>query len=250
MAIKRKGIFAVPGEYKYGDNITIKTADELKLAAELQPIISLVYRHPADGIPSQKDVIGTVSQEWDETTQKVFGDFWFYDDKIPDSIKELLEQNKPIPISAGFTVDDLEDNVMKGIYYTHMAVLDGEDPVCPLGQCGINIRMEAKPNRTVYFEQETNLEAQEEKAPPAVDAIIKGLLDEVYPDVEPIVETPIKTDEPAVQKPETAVVKVPVEEVKLEPEVRIPVGDTVPKEWDVDANGWIHFVPQRFKKEK
>jgi hypothetical protein len=50
MALKRKGILARPGKYKYGDKEEIKTAEELKRAAERQPIIALTLGHP-EGYP-------------------------------------------------------------------------------------------------------------------------------------------------------------------------------------------------------
>lgn len=248
MAIKRQGVFAVPGEYTYGDNTEIKTAEELKLAAERQPIIRLVMGHPIDNHPYAKDVIGTVSQKWDEENQRVNGEFWFYDDMIPESIRKKLVNNEPIPISAGIMLDDIEDSVQKGISYTHMAVLEDEDPECPLGTCGINIRMESKPNRIVRHEQKTELVVPEEKeAEPVVEEVTEPKEVEV---IEPKPEEP-KTTEPAAQKPEEVVEPEPVEEeVKLVPEVIIPIGEIVPKEWDRDPNTeWITFELRKNKEK-
>lgn len=243
MAIKRKGIVAAPGEYKYGDITEIKTAEELKLAAERQPIIMLTKGHPLEGIPLARDVIGTVSQRWDAKTEKVIGDFWFYDEKTPENIKKKLQNFEPIPISAGILLDDVKDGIQEGIVYTHMAILDGEDPKCPLGTCGINIRTESNPTQNKRYEQKTELvevPKEVEETPVKV---------EVRPDVvetKPKPETP-KTEAPAEQKPEVTVAE-PVKEVRLVPEVIIPVGQpTVQKEFEVDKNGWIHFIPRKYK---
>ena len=243
MAIKRKGVVAVPGEYKYGDVTEIKTAEELKLAAERQPIIMLTRGHPIDGIPSAKDVIGTVSQKWDAKTERVLGEFWFHDEKISDNIRNKLENYEPVAISGGILIDDVIDGVQKGIVYTHMAILEDEDPKCPLGTCGINIRTESNPNKNVRYEQKTDLEAPEEPEA-AQEPEPTTELDEVEVE-EPEPEEP-KTEEPAVENPEEDVVEPVEEEVKLVPEVEIPVGrPVVPKEWETDESGWITFYPHK-----
>jgi len=250
MAIKRKGIVAAPGEYKYGDMTEIKTADELKLAAERQPIIMLTKGHPIDGVPLARDVIGTVSQKWDPKTEKVTGEFWFHDEKTPENIKKKLMNYEPIPISAGILIDNVSDGIQEGIVYTHMAILDGEDPKCPLGTCGINIRMESEPTKNARFEQKTELDnvPKEVEEPLELDDVDMKTLDEVVEEETPKPEIP-KTEEPAEQKPEAEVAEPVKEEVKLEPEVIIPVGQsTVQKEFEVDERGWVTFIPQRYKK--
>lgn len=236
MAIKRKGVVAVPGEFKYGEVTEIKTAEELKLAAERQPIIMLTRGHPIDGIPSAKDVIGTVSQKWDEKTQRVLGEFWFHDDKIPENIRKKLEAYEPIAISGGILIDDVKDGVQEGIIYTHMAVLDGEDPKCPLGTCGINIRTESNPNQKVRFEQKTELVNPKE---PEVAPAVKSEPDVVEEKTE--IEIP-KTEVSAVHKPEVEVKEPVKEEVKLVPEVVIPFGESVPKQWEELPDGSIRFA--------
>lgn len=240
MAIKRKGVVAVPGEYSIDGHIEKKTAEELKLAAERQPIIMLTKGHPVDGIPTAKEVIGTLSQKWDATNEKVVGEFWFHDEKIPDTIKKKLDNFEPIPISAGYVIDDIDDDgYQKGIVYTHMAVLDGEDPVCPLNTCGVNVRTESMPNRLMRFEQKSELEVPEQEQ---VIEEVKEL--EV---VEPVVEP--ETETPAEQKPEVEVEEPVEEEVELVPEVVIPVGVPVRKEYEVDASGWITFIPRKYKEK-
>ncbi len=253
-AIKRRGIFAVPGEFTYGDVTEIKTAEELKLAAERQPIIRLVMGHPVDNHPYARDVIGTVSQKWDEKNQRVNGDFWFYGDMIPDSIRDKLVNYQPIAVSAGIMLDDIVDSVQKGISYTHMAVLEDDDPECPLGTCGINIRMESKPNRIVRYEQSTELEApkdvgksDEPELPTEDTEKVEEVITEEVEETEP--EPEESETEPAEQKPEE-VEPEPEEEVILVPEVIIPVGTTAPKEWERDEDGMIIWTPRIFRDEK
>jgi len=43
------------------------------------------------------------------------------------------------------------------MFYTHVAVLrDTDDPKCPLGQCGINVRMESNSMTDYRYEQATD----------------------------------------------------------------------------------------------
>ena len=163
MAIKRKGIIARPGEYTYKDKGTeVKTAEELKAAVTRQPIIPLTFGHPADGIPRARDFIGTVSQKWNEEKQYVEGDFWFYDETPPEILDKIVN-GWPTKISTGFTVDSVEDATQKGIFYTHVAILkDGDDPKCPLGQCGVNVRMESNNPTDYRHEQASNPDAKKD----------------------------------------------------------------------------------------
>jgi len=257
MAIKRKGIVAVPGKYTYGDVTEIKTAEELRLAAERQPIIMMTMGHPVDGVPRAEDVIGTVSQKWNTDKNCVTGDFWFHDEKIPDNIKQQLVNNQPVAISGGIMIDDIKDGVQEGIVYTHMAILDGEDPKCPLGTCGVNIRMESNPTQNRRLEQQSELDAPVEKEPEV--AHVEEVTEET---AEPVVEAEVeteeteteipKTDKPAEDNPEEEVaVPDEKEEVILEPEVEIPTDTpTVHKEYEVDESGMIRWIPQTYKKEK
>jgi hypothetical protein len=229
MAIKRKGIIAVPGEYKYEDDIEVKTAAELKAAAERQPIIMLTKGHPADGFPSSKDVIGTVSQKWNEEEERVDGSFWFHEEKIPNEIRDRINRQKPLPISPGFVVDRIgEKGEQEGIVYTHLAVLDGENARCPLGECGMNIRMDSEEGpRLVRFDQRKDLEAPEE---PAKEEAAEPA--EAEPEPEKTEEEPeisdSDEDEATTQQPssepvqENLEVAEPVEETPREPETVIP----------------------------
>ncbi len=250
MAIKRKGIVAVPGEYRYGDVIEIKTAEELRAAAERQPIIMLTRGHPLDGVPSAKDVIGTVSQKWNEELGKVTGEFWFHDEKIPESIRAKIVNNEPVAISPGFMVDGIENNVQTGIVYTHLAVLEEEDPRCPLGACGVNVRFDKKDGtvRSLRLDQKTTLEAVPRPTPE----------EPKIAEQKPVPEAPPKTEAPAEQKPEVVTkpevipVKEPVKEVPLVPEVAIPVSQPSSHKDYAEEDGWVKYVPKpyRIKEEK
>ncbi len=243
--IKKRGILAVPGEYKFGDKTETKTAEELRLAAQRQPILTLTLGHPDGHIPRASDYIGTVTQKWNEAKQRVDGDFWFYDEHIPTHIRERIINNVPVKISAGYSVDRVEEGIQKGILYSHIAVLDGEDPKCPLDKCGVNVRMET--NSELRYEQEQTIDEPKEPevketvqtAPPSItlsDEQFKQLLEAV----RPVVPEP-----PAVQKPEVeeeVTKEVPVEpsaptppEPRMEPEKVIPRG-TAPSEEDYATN--------------
>lgn len=113
--------------------------------------------HPKGGIPRASDFIGTVNQKWNDAKQRVDAEFWFYDE-VPDEVRDKIVNGWPTPISAGFTVDTIEDSAQKGMFYTHVAVLrDSDDPKCPLGQCGINVRMESNSMTDQYrYEQATD----------------------------------------------------------------------------------------------
>jgi hypothetical protein len=179
VALKRKGILARPGTYKYGDRTEVKTAEELKRAAERQPIIALTLGHPAGGIPKASDFIGTVNQKWNEQRQRVDAEFWFYDE-IPEEVRTRIVNEWPTPISAGFTVEAVENGTQKGIFYTHVAVLrDRDDPKCPLGQCGINVRMESNLTEDYRYEQATDPDVPPDTKPPKTepfDAVGLGIV--------------------------------------------------------------------------
>ena len=258
MAIKRRGIVATPGTYKYGENTEVKTAKELREAAERQPIIMLTKGHPVDGMPSARDVIGTVSQKWNEQKQRVDGEFWFHDENTPDNIRENIVNMHPVSISPGFMIDRIgEHGEQEGIVYTHLAILDDEDPRCPLGTCGVNIRMDSKDGpRMARFDQKTDLE------PPAEPAKKEGTpvaehkpeppssTKEEAPLVakEPVVDTAEVTaePEPAVHKPEVA--EQEQEEVPREPEVVIPASTTSrDNSGIVMVDGRYEYIPKLYR---
>ena len=258
--IKMSGTIAVPGEFTYGDVTEIKTAEELKDAAFRHPIVTVSYGHTMDGLmPPANMQIGTISQKWSEEEQKVLGEMWLHEEKIPEKLRQKIDDGKNIPISAGIMLESVdEEGTQRGITYTHIAVVDGEDPKCPLGVCGMNVRLES--DRLVRLEQSTEIDPPEPKAeketeaPPVeadsdeyVEALKKQPASVIGDPVEP--EQP-KPEEPAEQKPEETDEQAPEEEVKLEPEVLIPAEIvTVRKEFEI-IDGKYVFVPQAFKQKQ
>jgi len=159
MAFKRDGIIARPGAYKYKDKEEFKTAEELERIASLQGEIMLTLGHPDGGLPSQKDYIGKVFPKWDSEKQILKGDFWFYDeylDKLPPAIRDRVVNRQEVSISTGFKLDGVEDGTQKGALYSHVAILLDEDPLCPLGQCGINVRQESS-DLTYRYEEKSEI---------------------------------------------------------------------------------------------
>jgi len=244
MAIKKQGILAHVGEFKFGDRTEIKTASELKKAVERQPIIMLTHGHPAGHLPTVSDYIGTVSQKWNEEKQRVDGDFWFYDEHIPEHIRERIVNDRPVKISAGYSVDRVEEGIQKGILYSHIAVLNEEaDPKCPLDKCGVNVRMES--NSEIRYEQAQDIDKPEEPeketvkpAPTSVtftDEQFKQLLETIRPVVpEPPVVEETKVEEATKEVPEEPSAPTPPEP-RMEPEKVIPRG-TAPSEAEYATN--------------
>lgn len=249
MAIKRKGIVAVPGEFSYGDVVEIKDAEELRMAAERQPIIMLTHGHPPDGVPSAKDVIGTLHQRWNDEHQRVDGEFWFHEEKIPDSIREKIANYEPVGISPGFMIDGIDDGVQRGIVYTHLAVLDEDDPRCPLGQCGVNIRMDSKGTRQVRFDQRTHLDSPPPDPKPQEEA--SGEPEpQPEPDVAPSEPASEEDEQPAEQKPEEVIQEPTLETVQREAEVVIPASVATPKKGELEmVDGYYRYVPKAYRTE-
>lgn len=251
MAVKRKGILARPGEYTYKDRGTeLKTYEELKAAAQRQPILTLTYGHPADGVPRAKDFIGTVTQKPNDKKQVIEGDFWFYDETPPE-ILERIVNDWPTPISAGFTVDTVEDAAQKGISYTHVAIIrDSADPKCPLDKCGVNVRMESNNPTDYRYEQASDPEEEKtEKKPLTLEDINSQITElrtlfmesqkkEVPVEQKPEVVTPAET---APQKePEPVRAPEPVEPVRETP-ASVPISDEFERH---EVTGGIMFSPK------
>jgi hypothetical protein len=232
--IKRKGVLARPGEYTKNGETYRKTEEELRDAAQRFPIIPLTYGHIEDGkIPTPEQQIGTVKQTWKQYdgANHIEGEFWFFEEKIPEALRTKFDNGEPIPISAGYDAS-IEDGILKGISYTHVAVLgDDKEPVCPTSG-GHLVRslleqlddLEA-PEPKAEKEEEAPLEEQE--TPVKITKIqtvgetplgVDGVIDEEI--LEP--EEP-KTEEPVVQKPKEPVEEEPEEEIRLEPETVIPI---------------------------
>lgn len=256
--IKMGGVVAVPGEFSYGDRTERKTVEELKEAAFRHPIVPLSYGHTVDGLqPPASMQIGTVSQKWSTDHNAVMGEFWLHEEKIPDVLRKKIDNGEKIPISAGLILESVdEDGTQRGIGYTHIAVLDGEDPKCPLGVCGMNVRLES--DRLVRLDKSTEItppepkaEKEPEVAPEEVEEITERVKKE---DKTPFGDVPTEPEEtepetPVVQKPEEPSEQAEEEEVRLEPEVVIPTESVVvqkgPGEF-VDDN----YVFESFKQKE
>ena len=256
--IKMRGVLAAPGEYKYGDTVEVKTAQELKDAAMRFPIVPLSYGHTLDNLqPTASTQIGTVSQKWSEDQQKVLGEFWLFEEKIPEKLRTKIDNGEPIPISAGIMLDAVdEDGTQRGISYTHVAVLEGEDPKCPLDTCGIHMRVES--DRLSRLEQSTDIPPPEpaaekeenEESPPVKPNLVDGGY--TSKEVELEAEEP-KPEAPVEQKPEeepSEQTQVREEEVRLEPEVVIPVEAPVAQKHFEVIDGNYVFVPEVFKQKQ
>jgi len=243
--IKMRGTFAVPGEFEYPEGRETKTFEELKAAAQRNPIVKVSYGHTMDGMePRAEDTIGTVSQKVNEKEQKIDGELWLFPEKLPEVLKMKIDNGEKIPISAGILLDSVDDEgIQRGIQYTHLAILEGEDPKCPLEKCGFGIRLESE--RLMRLEQTTEIDAEKEPevAPPIEE-------EPVTTEEAPIAEEP-KPEPPVEQKPEEPDEQVtPKEEVRLEPEVVIPIeSSVVQKAFDVIDGNYV-FVPEIFKQKQ
>ena len=241
--IKMRGTLAVAGEHTKNDETYFKTAEELKQAAFRQPILKLTYGH-VEGDPTPEQQIGTVSQKWCEQEQKVLGEFWFHEEKIPEVLRQKLDNGERIPISADYEAYIDEEGNQSGFNYTHVAVLDSENPVCPLDTCGVF-------ERRVFSEQLDDLEPQAEKEPEVAPVEAEAPVPDVEPVVEAEPEEP-KTEAPVEQKPEEPVEQAPKEEVRLEPEVVIPIetaASEVQKPFEIVDGNYV-FVPDVFKQQE
>jgi len=222
--MKMTGVLAVPGEYEKDGKVYIKTAAELKDAAERFPILPITFGHTTSSEPpSPAQQIGTVSQKWSEKEQKVIASFWFDKKKLPETLRSRALDGKKIPISAWYLADSMdEDGTLHGLAYSHVAALEGEDPVCPLDKCGAFVVAESKTSQRLKFtERLEDLDAtptpQQEEAP------VESTPEE--PDEAPEVEVSEapKTEPSVVQKQTEPDVPEPAPEVQLEPETPIPV---------------------------
>ena len=243
MIIKRKGTLAVPGEHTKGETTYMKTAEELKEAAFRQPILKLTYGH-VEGDPTPEQQIGTVSQKWSEEYQKVLGEFWFNDKVIPETLRTRLDSGERIEISADYDALIDEHNNQSSLNYTHIAVLDGDNPVCPIEKCGIFERLPFSESGDITPpEPEAEKEPEEAAEPePVPDEVTEPEPEETEP--EP----------PAVEKTEEPVEQAPEEEVRVEPEVVIPIESAVvqkgPGEFVDDNYVFVHEIFKQQEKKK
>ncbi len=256
-----KGILARPGEYNYEGTLEIQTAEELSAAVDYQPSIMLTLGHPGDN-PKVSDYIGRVDQTWNEEEQVVDAVFSFYDDhwlSIPESIRGKIVGGGKLPISAGISVVEVVDGVQKRIRYDHVALLrDGENPVCPLGECGINVKgfntmLERRYQQETTIGYENTDSTSPDSAQPEASSEVDGLKAEIAALKAQFVEfTAVR--EPAVEEktPEEPEVQK-VEEPKPIPEMVVPAGVTKPPHrWTVTEQGNVEIIvwPKEHKGDR
>jgi hypothetical protein len=161
-------------------------------------------------------------------------------------VKSRIVNEWPTPISAGFTVESVEKDVQKGIFYTHIAVLkDSDDPKCPLGQCGINVRMESNLTEDNYrYEQATDPDVPPEQAKPPktepFDAVGLGIvIGEMKAEIAQLrKQLEEKTNQPVPQKQEEPKTEEPEDITTPEPppvpKTIVPQGKSRAKEGPED----------------
>ena len=169
--INYHGIVARPGTYKRKDGSTVtKTWAELKASFTLTPELNLSLGHPMTydkkfSPMAYKDYIGRVHCVINEDKQVIEGIYKIYDegwDKLPEHIKEKLENDEPLEISAGFMGKTGSSGKLSQTLHDHIALLvEGEAPVCPLGECGINVHLETDDGDEYTMEQSTSTKDKE-----------------------------------------------------------------------------------------
>lgn len=258
----RDGIFAVPGEYTYGETVEVKTAAEIKASVERQPQIMLTLGHPKItdenplGEPRLEDFIGVANLEWNPAKQRAdVSKASFYDEhwyKIPESLQRNIVNNGPISTSAGISDLQIVNGEQEGILYSHLAVLrDDQEGICPLGKCGL-IRRESKNMSERRYEQRRELNEEPEAKEP-ISAVSD--VDELKLQVASLTEQLAKMQELSIEKREPEVEPEPVvQEVKVEPPVIdepakiIPRGAPPPKHnWVEGEQGEIEIQPRTRK---
>lgn len=260
MLAKRRGIVAVPGSYKYGDATEIKTALELQEVAKRQPSIILTLGHPSTVFPKSTDYIGKVFLRWDSKRSALAGEFSFFDERVPPVLAEKLSAGEVVGVSAGFLVDEvMEDGTQNGIVLTHVALIEGEDPRCPIDTCGVNVRMDADLPTNYRYEQSSELpsegsaeEKPKQKVPeegfnPIQMEQLKKMVSEMIPKPPEPVKEEIEVAE-VEQEPEPEQEDVLVPEPV--PEVLIPAtGSETSDGLQKDELGRYVFKP-RYKNQK
>lgn len=258
-ATKRWITIARPGTYHYDWGDEVKTAEDLKEAVSFSPLLKLTMGHPKGGRTRRRDLLGFVKPKWNESLQTVEGMAWFYEehlDKIPENIRQKIVNFEPYKISPGFTLDDESDSgAQKGTMFDHVAILRDEDnPICPLDQCGVNVRLESESMPKMIYEQETTIGNEDtnttaivepENPQPEASSEVDALKAEVAELKSFIAD--LKQPQPSEPKPEIKVeekgsedsVEGKAEVLPPVPETIIPAGVVKSKEFVADADGWI-----------
>lgn len=273
-ATKRWITIARPGTFHYSWGDEEKTAEDLKEAIPFSPLLKLTMGHPKGGRTRRRDFLGFVKPKWNEALQTVEGMAWFYEehlDKIPENIRRKIVNFQPYKISPGFTLDDESDSggPQKGTMFDHVAILrDGENPICPLDQCGVNVRLESESMPKMILEQEQTVENKDtnttatvapENAAPEASSELDALKAEVAELKAQILNQ--KQPQPSAPEPEVKVedkgpevaVGEKTEAPPPEPAMVIPAG-TLPsekKDFTVDSDGWIRMeLPSKEQENK
>lgn len=248
--LEYQAILARPGPYKYKWGTEVKTWEELKKAFQRTPELMLTLGHPLtpDGRPriaTMEDYLGRIVAIINEEKQVIEGIVKPHEEewhKIPKHIQDRLVNDLPTEISAGFHPGRVAGGVMTGMLYNHIALLvDGENPICPLGECGINVRLESDDGEILMrYEQATSTKdepEEQEKKETATDEQVTGplvtftqeqfdkLISTLKPPEQPEEEAGAESleeekSEPEIEEPVTA--KAP--EPSLEPERAFPAG--------------------------
>ena len=233
VAIKRAGIVARPGTYR--DEVV--TADMLKEAIQYQNRIPLIIGpHPIAGYSTPDQWVGTVSTSWNETKQRVDGEFWLFDEKydsLPDEVKRKLANNEEINLSAGYQTTTDDNKVQRWRKWDHIA-LGVPNPSIP--DVGIGVRMESELPDGFRTEETPVIMGEDKKDKPetvsltpeqlaqVIDTAVEKALAKVVP---PVVET-IKEDE-------TEKAPVEVEQARPDPVPEVVLPASAPKKSDMDG---------------
>ena len=257
MAIKMRGVVAAPGEYKYGDTVEVKTEEELKRDVKERPFVPLTYGHVQpiynedSGTWDIDDdlIIGSVYRRWSNRDKRVNAKVNFYEEKTPAVLKKKIDNGEKIPISAGIFLDSVDENhIQRGIETTHIAVLEGESPTCPLERCGLDIREEGG-GRVRRLEQQTALEPSAPKAAEKEEEEVplepaEAVSEPPKPEEAPVEQTPQVESDDVEQVAEIE------EEVPLVPDVVIPATVPIVQKPFRMVDGNYEFTPDVFKQKQ
>lgn len=260
--LEYRGILARPRAYTYKNGTEIKSWEELRRAFQRTQELKLTLGHPMT--PDHRfrpvnadDYLGRVIPVINEEHQVIEGIFKFHDEeweRVPPHIRNKIVNDEAIEISAGFVAETNEQGVQTGMVYDHIAILaDGENPVCPLGECGINVRLESDNGEDITImryeqatstkdepEGEANAPEKTEKADepaaarePATVTFtkeqFKELLEAIRPP-EPSGDVKEDTEEEPDQTEEVETEEAPPREPSLEPERAFPAGSPASKQ--------------------
>ena len=265
MAIKRQGIVARPGTHKRGGMDEVVSAEQLKRAIQIQNRIPLILGpHPAGPGTDPLDIIGTVTQRWNEAEQRVDGDFWFFNESeeelvkwlsIPQSIRDKIVNYEKVPLSACYQIGKIKEGVQIGRLYDHL-VLDVDRPMHT--DVGVNVRMESElpENYRIETESEISEVPPEKEEPKPVED--RGFSEKQLRQLAELVKAmipspPAEPERPEVEATEEVQEAPPaptLEQPKVEPE-KVIARSTAPSEDDYPYNDDMVAVSHNmFKKEE